>query len=105
MFGNDYQKQIDKLQERLDFVLDKHNGLYQKIGKLEYQLNNPAKYLVGQKLFKRYTICEVNLAYESEYPCGYYRWRYKAFDSTLNMVVTMRLDCGGNIIEEKVCKG
>ena len=104
MFGNENHEKIKSLQIELDNQNDMIGRLSGRIRELEFLIKNPAKYIKGQVMFKRYTICEVECKWISQCHYGYWSWEYKAFDSKRNMVITMQLDCCGNIIEEKECK-
>lgn len=104
MFGN--RQKIKWLEERVDNSSKELAKLSSKTRYLEYLVRFPAKYKISDKLFNRYIICEVELIWEKPVFNGFDSgWRYKAFDSKTNSVITMRTDCSGNIIEEKVCKG
>ena len=99
MFGNENNEKIKDLQIAFDNQNDRIGRLSAEIRELNFLVKHPTKYIIGQKLFKRYTICSIENIWISQCHYGYWSWSYKAFDSHLNMVVTMKLDCNYNIIE------
>jgi hypothetical protein len=94
MFGNKkLKKRIDYLSDQIDYLTDNITDLNKGMLKLNWQLENPPKYKIGQKT-KFGTLSKVEVVWDSvkmnhELGCGYIR-KYKYHFTSKDGIITVK---------------